>query len=111
MGKDINIPMSDLERMNTSLANIIDEFDNAGSRSNNLEGWIGSPHGHGELRHEVDRFEGDWDDKRETLKGHLDNLKQHVEKLVKGWTDFDLKAAENLDRSVNEPQVKKPGAK
>lgn len=107
MGKDINIPLSDLERMNTSLANIIEEFEKAGSRGNNLESWIGSPHGESDLRHEVDRFEGAWDDKRETLREHLVTLKERVVGVADGWTEFDANSAKSLDTTANAPQVKK----
>lgn len=109
MGKDINIPLEELGSMNTSLKNIVDEFGNASARSNALESAIGSPHGHGELRHEADRFEGDWNDKRDTLKDKLEKAQERVEDFVKGWTDFDLEAAKSLDTTENPAQVKKKG--
>lgn len=105
MGTDINIPMWRLERLNTSLANIITEFDKAGSRSDALESAIGSPHGESALRNEVDRFESDWDDKRETLKQKLEDAKERVVDFVSAWEDFDLEAARNLDTTENKPQV------
>lgn len=107
MGKDINIPMSDLERLNSSLKNIVDEFEHAGSRSNALESAIGSPHGEDSLRNEVDRFEDAWNDKRDTLKEDVQSVLERVQDFVKAWTDFDLEAAANLDTSENKPQVEK----
>ncbi|GAB6856306.1 hypothetical protein [Microbacterium xylanilyticum] len=107
MGKDIDIPLEQLASMNTSLKNIVDEFDHASARSDALESAIGSPHGHGELRHEADRFEGDWNDKRDTLKDKLQKAQERVADFVKAWKDFDLEAAKKLDTSANPPQVSK----
>lgn len=108
MGRDINIPMSELEQLNSSLKNIIAEFEGAGSRSNALEEWIGSPHGESQLRHEVDRFEGAWNDKRDTLKDKLKDVQERVEGVADAWSDFDKEAAANLDTTPNPQQVEKP---
>ncbi|MFS2243116.1 hypothetical protein [Microbacterium sp. OR16] len=108
MGQDINIPMSKLEQLNTSLTNIISEFENAGSRGDALESAIGSPHGESALRNEVDRFESAWNDKRDTLKEKLESAKERVVDFVQAWTDFDLEAAKNLDSTENPPQVDDP---
>ena len=97
MGDDIKIPMELLGELNVSLKNIIDEFGDAGSRANALEGAIGSPFDKNELREEVDRFEGAWDDKRETLKGHLEEIQKHVEETGTAWSDFDLEAAKSME--------------
>ncbi|KJL29496.1 hypothetical protein [Microbacterium oxydans] len=105
MGTDINIPMSQLERLNTSLGNIVAEFENASSRSDALESDIGTPHGETALRSEVGRFESDWNDKRDTLKSKLESAKERVVDFVTAWTDFDLEAANNLDTTENPPQV------
>lgn len=111
MGNDINIPMSQLERLNTSLSNIIAEFESAGSRSDALESAIGSPHGETALRSEVSRFESDWNDKRDTLKSKLESAKERVVDFVTAWTDFDLEAAKSLDTTENPPQVEPNGAR
>ncbi len=97
MGKDINIPMELLSELNVSLKNIITEFDDAKSRSNALESAIGSPVGKDELRNEVDEFEGAWNDKRDTLKGHLEEIQKHVEETGQAWQDFDLESAKSFE--------------
>lgn len=103
MGKDINIPMSLLSELNVSLKSIIIEFDDAKHLSNALEGAIGSPAGRDGLRDEVDRFEGAWNDKRETLKGHLEEIQKHVEETGTAWADFDLEAAKSFDLDNRQP--------
>lgn len=108
MGADINIPMSDLERLNTTLGNVITDFEKARSRGDALEAAVGSPHGEGALRSEIDRFESDWDDKRETLRQKLEDAKQRLVDFVTAWSDFDLDAAKSMDTTENRPQVEDP---
>ncbi|MGA7147637.1 MAG: hypothetical protein WBX17_04005 [Microbacterium sp.] len=108
MGRDINIPMSDLEELNTSLKNIIDEFEKAGGRSGELEAAIGRPHGESALRDEVDRFESAWNDKRDTLKDDLKSVQESVHGVAQAWTDFDSEAATSLDNTTRTPAVQKP---
>ncbi|GAB3618685.1 hypothetical protein GCM10027416_32420 [Okibacterium endophyticum] len=105
MGRDVNIPMSDLERLNSSLKNIVNEFENAGSRGDELEAAIGNPHGEGALRDEVDRFEGAWNDRRDTLKEDVKSLQERVQDVAKAWADFDDEAAANLDQTETTPQI------
>ncbi|MGK3953239.1 hypothetical protein ACLKM7_13090 [Microbacterium sp. I2] len=108
MGKDINIPMSDLQALNTSLKNIVDEFEHAGDRSGSLEAAIGRPHGESALRDEIDRFESAWDDKRDTLKDDVKTVQESVEGVARAWADFDNEAATSLDNTTRTPQVQKP---
>lgn len=97
MGQDINIPMSLLSELNVSLKNIVAEFADAKSRSNALESAIGSPVGKGELRSEVDEFEGAWNDKRDTLQGDLEEIQKRVEETGTAWNDFDLESAKSFE--------------
>jgi len=102
MSADVEIPYEVLNELNGSLKQIIVEFDRAGRRSGVLESAIGSPLGRGGLRKQADRFEGAWNDKRETLKQDLAELQQHVEDVGKGWKDWDTEAAANLSVDVDE---------
>lgn len=108
MGKDIDIPMSELESLDRALRSIITEFDNAGDRADQLQEWIGTPHGESSLRNEVDRFEGAWDDKRDTLKEDVVAVQEQVAAVAKAWADFDSDAARSLDNTTRTPQVQKP---
>lgn len=100
MPDDVNIPMSDLEALNASLKNIITEFAEAGSRADALQELIGHPHGDGDLRDEVGRFENEWDIKRKELRASLENVQKRVSEVAQAWTDFDHEAAANLDTTV-----------
>lgn len=99
MGDDINIPLEKLESLGKSLQNIVKEFNDARSRGNELEGHIGSPHGESALRSEVDRFENAWDDKRKKLSEELTQILDRVTKVGKGWRDFDIDTAKQLEAS------------
>lgn len=105
MGKDIDIPMSDLESLDKALRNIADEFEHAGRNANQLEGWIGTPHGESGLRNEIDRFEGAWNDKRDTLRESVVSVQEQVATVAKAWADFDSEAAASLDNTTRTPQV------
>ncbi|MFF2494612.1 hypothetical protein [Agromyces sp. NPDC058064] len=96
MSADVEIPYEVLNELNGSLKQIIVEFDRAGSRSNSLESDIGRPLGRGGLRAQVDKFEGAWNDKRETLKQDIAELQKHVEDVGQGWKDWDSEAAASL---------------
>ena len=97
MGADINIPLEKLESLGRSLQQIIDEFEAARSRGDALEAAIGAPHGETALRSEIERFEGAWDDKRETLKEALQGILERVEGVGSGWVDFDIQSASDLE--------------
>jgi hypothetical protein len=102
MSADVEIPYEVLNELNGSLKQIIVEFEKAGSRSNALESAIGNPLGRNSLRDEADRFEGDWDDKRETLRQDVVDTQRHVEDVGKGWADWDLEASKELTVDAGE---------
>ncbi|WP_405373046.1 MULTISPECIES: hypothetical protein [unclassified Microbacterium] len=105
MGKDIDIPMSDLESLDRALRNIITEFENAGGRADQLQAWIGRPHGESALRDEIDRFESAWNDKRDTLKEDVAAVQEQVAAVAQAWADFDSEAAASMDNTTRTPQV------
>lgn len=100
---DVLIPYEVLNELNGSLKQIIVEFDKAGSRSNALEQAIGTPYDRSGLRDQADRFESEWDDKRETLKQDVEEIQKHVEEVGKSWTEWDEEASRSL--SVDEGET------
>lgn len=97
MSDGVDIPLESMSQLNQALKDIVVEFDEAGSHTRGLLEAIGRPFGRGELRDEADDFEGAWDDKRETLKGHLVKLQEQVEGVRKGWADFDRDLAAEME--------------
>ncbi|MDF2574194.1 MAG: flagellar protein FlgN [Agromyces sp.] len=102
MSDGVLIPYEVLNELNGSLKQIIVEFEKAGSRSNDLEQAIATPYGRSSLRDEADRFEGDWDDKRETLKQDIEEIQKHVEEVGTAWSNWDTEASASLSVDRNE---------
>ena len=102
MGDGVQIPYEVLNELNGSLKQIMVEFSNAKTGSNALEAAIGRPLGRSELRDEADRFEGEWDDKRETLRQDIEEVQKHVEEVGKAWVDWDTEASSQLSVDKNE---------
>lgn len=97
MEDGVDIPLESMSQLNQALKDIVVEFDEAGSSTRALLDAIGRPFGRGELREDADEFEGAWDDKRETLKGHLVKLQEQVEGVRTGWSDFDRDLAAQME--------------
>lgn len=90
---DIDIPLHSMQELETALTNIIAEFEGTGGRSESLESAIGSPLGRSELRSEAQRFEEAWNDKRDTLRDHLADLKTRTTETKNAWQDLDRELA------------------
>lgn len=101
-GDGVEIPYDRLNELNGALKQIIVEFENAKDNSSALEEAIGRPHGESGLRDQADRFEGEWDDKRNQLKEDLLNIQEHVEAVVKNWSDWDSEASTELDLALTQ---------
>ena len=90
---DVYIKLEQLETVVSELASIIDEFENATSRSEELEAAIGDPFGESKLREEAQEFEERWDDKRNQLKDGLEGVKDHVKGILDGIEEWDAETA------------------
>lgn len=94
---DIYISVDELNDVSKQLGDIIDEFENATSNSEALEGAIGKPFGKGKLQSEAREFEERWDDKRNDLKDALKKVQEHVDGVVKGVQKWDEETAISLE--------------
>ena len=90
---DVYVKISELETVVSQLGSIIYEFDNATDRSEALEAAIGDPFHRGDLREKAEDFEERWDDKRGDLKESLEKVKEHVQGVIDGFTDWDSETA------------------
>lgn len=93
----VDIPLETMAELDAALKAIVVEFDEAGSHTGPLLEAIGRPFGRGELRSAADDFEGAWDDKRETLKGHLVALQEQVAGVKASWEAFDQDLAKQME--------------
>ena len=96
MSDGVEIPYELLNELNGSLKRIAVEFDEARSRSGNLESAIGSPCDRTGLRTAAERFESEWDDKRETLKQDVLAFQERVDAIGQAWRDWDREAGASL---------------
>jgi hypothetical protein len=99
MSDEVLIPLASMAELDQALKDIVIEFEDAGSRTDSLLDAIGRPFGRGGLRDAADEFEGAWDDKRETLKGHLVDLQEQVAAVKGAWEELDLELQSSLEQN------------
>lgn len=93
MPEDVDIPLGTMQELSDALGAIEEEFRLASSRTDELEEAIGAPLGRSELRDEAVDFESAWDDKRETLRRAVEEMKQRVDDTREAWTELDAELA------------------
>lgn len=89
-----------LTKVNEQLKTIIEELQQAASRSDDVEGAIGSPYGHTRLRQRVHDFEGRWNDRRSALVGEIEKVQQHVQGVIEGVEEWDTSTAAQMEIDV-----------
>lgn len=90
---DVSIKIETLDQTVAKLDSIIDEFEHAVGNANALEGAIGNPFQHGELRSQADDFEKRWDMKRNDLKEEISEVRDHMKGVVDGFKNWDSETA------------------
>jgi chromosome segregation ATPase len=103
---DIYIKLDQLNEVKTSLTSIVEEFENATERSEELEAAIGQPFMRYELRSKARDFEERWDNKRDDLKESLQSVLEHVDGVITNVEEWDTETAIGLEP---EPQPAAPG--
>lgn len=93
---DIKVNYAMLERLESRVAEIIEEFEQASARREDLVAAVGRPDGHGELQNRVHDFEGQWDDRRKQLREGLDAVLESATKLREGWQTGDKELADGM---------------
>lgn len=97
MSGGVDIPLATMAELNSALKAIVLEFEDAGGHTDALLEAIGRPFSRRELGEQARDFESRWDDKRETLRGHLVSLQEQVEGVRDGWAQFDSDLAAELE--------------
>ena len=90
---DVSIKIAELDTVATSLSKIVEEFEKASSRADNLEDAIGDPFGRNDLREAAEDFEDRWNNKRDELKDALQDIQEHVKGVVDGFQNWDSETA------------------
>jgi len=108
MADEIWIKYDQLARVSEQLKSIVEELQQAASRSDELQSAIGTPYGKNRLSQRVHDFEGRWDDKRTALASEIDKVQKHVQGVLDGvekW-DTDTAAQMEVDVAANEPRAR-----
>ncbi|MFT4156850.1 MAG: hypothetical protein QM630_02820 [Microbacterium sp.] len=101
---DIDIPIESMLELEKAVKDTIAEFESARTNSDALANAIGSPLGRSDLRAQAERFESAWDDKRTTLKGHLEDLLERVSGTRQSWEDLDRELQASLEPAEGNKQ-------
>jgi len=99
MTDGVEIPLGSMRALSDALRDIIAEFDAAGSHTGALVEAIGSPQGDSRLARAAEDFESEWDDKRETQRRNLEEMKKRLDDAHEGWVEADLELARSMEAS------------
>lgn len=99
MADDVDIPLRSMKELSDRLGEILTEFGEtgAGARTGKLVEAIDHPLGDSRLARAADEFESAWDDKRETLRRDLEEMKKRIDDARDGWREADLELAKSLE--------------
>lgn len=97
MADGVEIPLDSMQALSDALHEIIAEFEEAGSRTSDLVGAIGNPQGDSRLARAAEDFESEWDDKRETQRRNLEEMKKRLDDAREGWEQADLELAQSME--------------
>ena len=93
MDVGVKVSYDELGDLSTQLKNIVDEFENAGSRRRDLEDAVDRPYDKSELKDAANDFEGRWDDRRKRLMENCKGVAEHIDSVIEAFKDFDVEAA------------------
>lgn len=99
MTDGVEIPLRSMQALSDALKEIIAEFEAAESRTGSLVAGIGSPQGDSRLARAAEDFESEWNDKRETQRRNLEEMKKRIDDAHEGWVQADLELAQSLEGS------------
>lgn len=99
MTDGVEIPLDSMRALSDALRDIIAEFDSAENRTGALVAAIGSPQGDSRLARAAEEFESEWNDKRETQRRNLEEMKKRLDDSHEGWVQADLELAQSMEAS------------
>jgi hypothetical protein len=97
MPDGVDIPLGSMLELSNALRDIIAEFEDAGSRTGELVDAIDRPRGDRRLARAAEDFESEWDDKRETQRRNLEEMKKRIDDTRDGWLEADRELAKSLE--------------
>ncbi|WP_413316912.1 hypothetical protein AA0Z99_09845 [Agrococcus sp. 1P02AA] len=100
---DVLIKYWELERLVERLSSIIDEFESAGDRSNEIRDTVGYPFGRTELPSKASEAESRWSYKRGKLTESLIGIRDHGQAIYEAFQEFDEEAASKFESGEDPP--------
>ena len=97
MTDGVEIPLESMQELTDALQAIIAEFDEADTHTDKLLGAIGCPQGDSRLQNAAEDFESEWNDKRETQRRNLEEMKKRVDDARDGWIEADKEIAKTME--------------
>lgn len=97
---DVDIPFESMQTLVDSLDLIITEFGDAEARTGPLLDAINTPQGDSELRDAAEDFEARWDDKRETLRRKLEDIRARVDETKIAWEELDTELGQMQENTA-----------
>lgn len=94
---DVFISLDRLETMSSQLGEIIEEFESAEDRSEELQDAIDTPFSRADLQDLADEFEDRWDLERDQLKDGLTEIRDHLDAVIEGVEEWDSETALSLE--------------
>lgn len=98
-GDGVEIPLGSMAELSDALTQIIAEYHDADSRTNDLENAINRPQNDSRLSGAATDFESEWDDKRETQRRHLEEMKKRIDDTREAWAKIDTELAKAMEAS------------
>lgn len=94
---NIKVTYSMLETLHERVIAIVDEFEQASARREDLVEAVGRPDGEDRLRSAVSDFESQWDDRRKQLHEGLETVRDNARTVLEGWQQGDKDLAAGME--------------
>lgn len=100
---DVLIKYWELERLVTRLTSIIEEFETAGDRSDEIREKVGYPWGKTELTDKASEAESRWSYKRGKLTESLTSFRDAAQGIYESFQSLDEEAASAFEEGQDPP--------
>ena len=94
---NIKVSYGMLETLQERVSQIVEEFEHASARREDLVAAVGRPDGEERLQNAVSDFESQWDDRRKQLREGLETVRDNATKVLEGWKQGDQDIANGME--------------
>ena len=94
---NIKVSYGMLETLQERVSQIVEEFEQASARREDLVAAVGRPDGEERLQNAVSDFESQWDDRRKQLREGLETVRDNATMVLEGWKQGDQDIANGME--------------